>query len=616
MIRTIDEFRNAGVFNDIDIHLADFLTGKAVKSEPLLYLLILLLSNRLAQGDVCLDISEIEGKPLSDFTEAADSFNDVIIPDKKKILSILKKSGIAGGDGELLPLIIDEHDRLYFQKYHYFEKQLAESIKNMARPLFQLELTPGISHMFTKLFPGHEGGTDWQGVAALCALNSSFSVISGGPGTGKTSTVIRILALLAEFSGTGITIALAAPTGKAAARLRESVMASLENLPVSDEIKAAIPRETYTIHRLLGSVSGSTEFRHRRDNPLKYDVIIVDECSMADLALMYRFFDAVKPGARVMLLGDRDQLSSVEGGAVFGDICDRGRLHGYSSEFIRKGSGLLGDSFSRDAEVEPAATPLSGAMTILRKSYRFSGESGIGLLSEMIRNGDSGAAVKLFSMGVEKDVLLTGECSALSIEGAFRKAASGILKDKNSTRHETVYEFIKNFAILTATKKGPAGAAALNLMAERVLEEAGVITPNDEFYEGRPVMVTRNDYTLSLFNGDIGVVCSTDDGLRVMFEKPDGEKIYIHPSRMPEHETAFAMTIHKSQGSEFSEVLVVLPSVEKKLMTRELLYTAVTRGRKRVVIASDADTVVSMILNPMRRMTGLRERLWGFTSQV
>ncbi|HOP30963.1 MAG TPA: exodeoxyribonuclease V subunit alpha [Spirochaetota bacterium] len=609
---TSDGLKASGIFNDIDIHLADFLTGKAADNDPALYLLILLLSNRLAQGDVCLDISQIADRPLSDFTEAGE-LPEIKIPDKKKILSVLKKSGIAGNEGELFPLILDEHNRIYFQKYNFFEKELADSVKSMAKPVPPRKLTPGITEMFLKLFPCKEGETDWQGVAALCALNSSFSVISGGPGTGKTSTVIRILALLVEMMGRDISIALAAPTGKAAARLRESVTVSLETLPVSDDIKKAIPGETYTIHRLLGSVSGSPEFRHNRENPLRYDVIVVDECSMADLALMYRFFEAVKPEARVILLGDRDQLSSVEGGAVFGDICDRGRLHGYPAEFITRGSGILGESFSRDAGVENKDAPLSGAMTILRKSFRFSGDSGIGLLADMIRSGDSAGAVKLFNHGGKSDIVLAGECTALFIEETFRKAAADAFSSGGRPRHESIYEFIKGFAILTATRRGPGGAAALNLMAERVLEEEGVIIPAAEFYEGRPVMVTRNDYTLALFNGDIGVTCFKDGELRVMFEKPDGEKVYIHPSRMPEHETAFAMTIHKSQGSEFSEVIVVLPPVEKRLLTRELLYTAVTRGKKKVVIASDKETVAAMIENPLQRMTGLKERLWGIT---
>lgn len=613
MTWTIDDLKVSGIFSDIDIHLADFLTGKASESDPSLYLLILLLSSRLAQGDVCLDIAAIAGKPLSDFTEGADSSFAAIIPGKKKILSVLKKSGIAGGEGALLPIIVDEHDRIYFQKYYLFEKTLADSIENMAAPTVYQPVTPAAAEMFNSLFNVNKNETDWQGVAAWSALNRKFSVISGGPGTGKTSTVIRILALLIEAMGPGISIALAAPTGKAAARLRESVTVSIETLPVSDEIKSIIPRETHTIHRLLGSVSGSPEFRHNRGNPLRYDVIVVDECSMADLALMYRFFESVKPGARVILLGDRDQLSSVEGGAVFGDICDSGRVHGYTSEFISNGSGLLGGSFRSGISVESEPAPLADSMTILRKSYRFSENSGIGILSEMIKNCDTDGASGFFSGCMYDDIILTGNCDPSTIENAFRKASQAAFSRKDAPIHESVLEFIKGFAILTATRRGPAGAEALNSMAERVLEESGVINPSSEFYDGRPVMVTRNDYTLSLFNGDIGVTCGTDDGLRVMFEKPDGGKVFIPPSRMPEHETAFAMTIHKSQGSEFDEVLVVLPEVQRGLMTRELLYTAITRGKKRVVIASDIDRVTGMIGNPMKRMTGLRERLWRVT---
>ncbi len=611
MTCTIDELKNSGIFSDIDIHLADFLTGRAASVEPELYLIILLLSSRLAQGDVCLEINTIAGRDLSYFVEGGEITGTVIIPGVERIKSLLEQSGIAGGEDELLPLILDARDRVYFQKYHMFERTLALSIKGMASPGTALQFTADSEEMFSRLFPLNNKETDWQGVAALTALNSAFSVISGGPGTGKTTTVIRILALLITSMGGGVSIALAAPTGKAAARLRESVEDSISTLDVSDEIKKFIPREAFTIHRLLGSVGGSPEFRHNRDNPLKHDVIVVDECSMADLALMSRFFSAVKPGARVILLGDRDQLSSVEGGAVFGDICDRGKEHGYAREFIKQAGDIMGGRFISDAEVETSAAPLSGAMTILRKSHRFSGGSGIGLLSDLIRTGDADGAVRFLQGGAGGDIMLTGECSPESIEAAVRDGSAEFFGNSGLPPHESVLEFIRGFAILTATRRGSAGSAALNLLVERVLEEAGVIKPSAVFYEGRPVMVTRNDYSLSLFNGDIGVTCFTGEGLRVMFERPDGERIYIHPARMPEHETAFAMTIHKSQGSEFRDVLVVLPPVEKKLMTRELLYTAVTRARRRVVIASDGNTVSSMIGNPMVRMTGLRERLWG-----
>ncbi|HOP62851.1 MAG TPA: exodeoxyribonuclease V subunit alpha [Spirochaetota bacterium] len=609
---TTDDLIKGGIFSDIDVHLAGFLTGRGAESDPVLYLVVLLLSNRLAQGDVCLDIPVIAGRPLSDFTDSGESHVSVKVPSEKEIRASLKKSGIAGGRGELLPLIL-EGDRVYFHKYHFFEQKLADSVKNMASPAVKQGITPQLQKLFARLFPATADGTDWQGVAAWCSLNSCFSVISGGPGTGKTSTVIRILALLIEFLGRDISIALAAPTGKASARLRESITASIGSLPVSDDIKNIIPHEAHTIHRLLGSRSGSTEFIHNRENPLRYDVIAVDECSMADLALMYRFFEAVKPGARVILLGDRDQLSSVEGGAVFGDICDRGITHGYSADFIEKGAELMGEGFVTEAPSEAGPAALSDSMTILRKSYRFSGESGIGVLADFIRNGDTDGVRKLLAGGEYGDVLITGGWHRDSIENVFREEVDRHLTADGDPVHESILGFIKSFAILTATRRGPGGAEELNRIAEMILDERGIIVPSAGFYEGRPVMVTRNDYSLSLFNGDIGVTCLREGGLRVMFEKSDGEKVYIPVSRMPEHETAFAMTIHKSQGSEFDRVLVALPEVNERLMTRELLYTAVTRGREGVILASDIDTVADMIGNPMKRMTGLREKLWGIT---
>ena len=611
----IDELKVSGAFNEIDFHLADFICGKAGKKSGLLYMVILLLSNRLSQGDVCLVPGLMAGRPVSDFTQGAlpGEYDELLIPDEDEIISTVRESGIAGGEGDMLPVIIDEKNRIYFHKYFFYEKSLADSITGLAAGGGQQQVTPDVKDAFRRLFPRSGGETDWQAAAAWSSLNSRFTVISGGPGTGKTSTVIRILALLVEISSAGLSVALAAPTGKAAARLSESIALSIGDLPVSDDVKKVIPREASTIHRLLGAVSGSTEFRHGRENPLGYDVIVVDECSMADLALMYRFFDAVKSGARVILLGDRDQLSSVEGGAVFGDICDSGREHGCSAAFIKGGTELLGENFASDCASDEAPGPLNDSMTILRRSYRFSGTGGIGLFSEMARSGNSSGALELLKQGASGDLVITGRCEAGVIEAAFREAAGKAFGDGEAPLHEEVLNFIKGFAILTATRKGEYGAASLNGMAELVLAEMGVIYPRGVFYEGRPVMVTRNDYGLSLFNGDIGVACSTDEGLRVMFNRPDGSRVYVHPSRMPGHETAFAMTIHKSQGSEFDDVLVVLPPGGSSIMTRELLYTAVTRAKGRVALASDAVTVAAMIDNPMRRMTGLRERLWGAT---
>ncbi|PKL16469.1 MAG: exodeoxyribonuclease V subunit alpha [Spirochaetae bacterium HGW-Spirochaetae-5] len=611
---SIDELKKTGSFSDIDIHLAEFLSGEGGEHSPLFHLVIMMLSSRLSSGDVCLSLDDIEGKPLSYFFgDDEDGLNnEIIIPGKSEMIAVLEKSRAVGHDGDYLPLILDQYHKLYFHKYYTFENQLSSYVKDLAERKTLPERISDVKDTFSKLFPQSADETDWQGVAAYSALSGGITVISGGPGTGKTSTVVKILALIAESgikTGRDVLISLAAPTGKAAARLRESVNSAIENLPSGDDVKKLIPSETYTIHRLLGSIRNSHEFRHNRDNHLPHDVVVVDECSMGDMALMCRLVQAVKPGAQLILLGDKDQLSSVEGGAVFGDLCgsDEGV---YTENFAMKGRELFGITFPEPDIKNSHASKMNDSLIVLKKSYRFSGRSGIGILADLIKKGDASAALDILGDETYPDVKFADGSPSEKIEDIYRTSALSILDGLDCTTEKKIAELIGKYSILTAIRRGPLGAEGMNSMAENVLFKMGVISPGEKFYHGRPVMISRNDYSLSLFNGDIGITTNADS-VEVVFPGNDGEPRVVHPSRLPEHETAFAMTIHKSQGSEFDNVLVVMPDKWNMVMTRELLYTAVTRARNGVVIAAGADIIREMIVTPTRRMSGLKQKLWG-----
>ena len=612
---SIDQLKKARCFSDIDIHLADFLSTIGSEESPLFYLAVLMLSSRLSNGDVCLSLKDIAGKPLSYFygDDENGTYSKIIIPGKSELVVALNKSRSVGGEGSYLPLILDSDDKLYFKKYHYFENSLAESVKKFAENKKLPGEISGIKDTFSRLFASKTGETDWQGIAAYSALAGGITVISGGPGTGKTSTVVKILALIAEYgikSGRETLISLAAPTGKAAARLREAVNNALADLPVSDDVKNIIPSETFTVHRLLGSIRNSHEFRHNRENPLPHDVVVVDECSMGDMALMCRLVQSVKPGAQLILLGDRDQLSSVEGGAVFADLC------GYTDElyterFISGGSGIFGINFPGSVTRDDKAGVMNDTLVVLKKSYRFSGRSGIGILADLIKKGDAAGAIEILNDQSYPDVKFADGNSWKHIGNIYKEYASVVISGLVSSTEETILALINSLTILTATRNGRSGAEGMNSVAEGVLFNLGVIEPVERFYHGRPVMVSRNDYSLSLFNGDIGI--TSVKGAGVVFPSPDSVPHIVHPSRLPEHETAYAMTIHKSQGSEFDNVLVVMPDSWNMVMTRELLYTAVTRARKSVVIAAESDIVREMVLTPTRRMSGLKQKLWGAT---
>jgi exodeoxyribonuclease V alpha subunit len=445
-------------------------------------------------------------------------------------------------------------------------------------------------------------------VAAAVALTRRISVISGGPGTGKTTTVAKLLAALIQLSGEQkCRIRLAAPTGKAAARLTESLGGALQKLPLTGERLALFPNEASTLHRLLGAQPGSQRLRYHAGNPLHLDVLVVDEASMIDLTMMSRLIDALPPHARVIFLGDRDQLASVEAGAVLGDICTYASL-GYTAERAEELARLTGCSLA--AENHLLAGALRDSLCLLQKSYRFGSDSGIGQLAAAVNRGDRHATCAVFDgtfTDIEKKLLQTGEEYQAMLDDALLGYQHFLTGVQQQSTPEQVIAAFGEYQLLCALREGPFGVSGLNDRLEQLLAQKRKInrTPHSRWYEGRPVMISRNDSALGLFNGDIGIALDRGQGLRVWFQMPDGSVKSFQPSRLPEHETAWAMTVHKSQGSEFNHAALILPTQLSPVVTRELIYTAITRARQRLSLYTDERVLVQAIATRTERRSGL-----------
>ena len=524
-----------------------------------------LLSQAVGQGHVCLDLEAIAGAVV----RIPGREEPLLLPDAGRLIAALRSLPTLGRPGEHRPLILDAAGRLYLYRYFRYEAQLAGAILARAATETGDPAEAAPAETLDRYFVPVEAGEHRQRQAAQRALSRRLSVISGGPGTGKTTTVVRILALMAEQADSGrerLRVALAAPTGKAAARLAASIASLRGRLPCSEEVKRLVPEEVATIHRLLGVIHGSTGFRHNSRNPLPYDTVIVDEASMVDLPLMTALVTALLPKARLILIGDRDQLASVEAGAV------------------------------------------------LERNYRFGDGSGIAALSRAVNTGDDGEALSLLADQSNNGGTITLEATPMRETMKKRLAAPVLDGFRPCLEAETPSEALRlfdRFRILTALREGPWGASGMNHAAETLLHEAGLLRMDTPFYRGRPVLVTENDYSHKLFNGDTGIILPDPEtgNPRAWFAAPDGSVRAIPPEFLPAHETAFAMTVHKSQGSEFDRVLMVLPPEDTILLTRELIYTAITRARETVTLWSDEAVFSAAVKRRTERRSGLRERL-------
>jgi len=597
----------------LDIHFASFISRLAGKNVSGLFLAASLVSSYTRQGHVCLDLSSVEGKEL---LKGENGHDPVVCPELKNWCSQLRETAVVGNPGEYKPLILDDRSRLYLFRYWEYQEKLADSIR---RRIHDAGVDIGIGLLkeeLIRLFPFNEAEEiNWQRIAAFTALTKRFCVISGGPGTGKTSIVATILALLLkQAEPERLRIALTAPTGKAAAKLQEAIRSMKTKLACPNSIKEEIPEEASTIHRMLGSIPDSPYFRHNAKNTLPVDVVVVDEASMVDLALMSKLIQALPLQARIILLGDKDQLASVEAGAVLGDICDTGTEHSFSHSFCKDCKEVTGYTIHTQQNGTPESE-IRDCIIQLEKNYRFGSDSGIGALSYAVNTGNGDRAIKLMKSGVYGDItwknLPHPNDLPQVIKTTIIQGYGDYLRDRDPFE---VFQVFERFQILCALREGPFGVAALNIVAEQILREERLINPDRRWYPGRPVLITRNDYTLRLFNGDMGIVLSdpsVNDELRVFFPATDGTLKKFHPFRLPEHETVYAMTVHKSQGSEFDKVLLVLPDRESPVLTRELIYTSITRAKKSVEIWGNENVFRTAVSRYIERTSGLRDALWS-----
>ncbi len=595
-------------FRTIDRYFADFICRESGLLSDELWLLSALASYALNQGDVCLDLYEIAGQEYLSFGKT------VRLPDPVSLIKLLGKAGAVGVAEDFRPLILESSGRLYLHRYWKYEQDLARLLVARAASLDMPDRSQLISGL-NELFKDNPAGEiDWQAVAAIAAIVKRFCIISGGPGTGKTSTVVKILALLiGQNPGRQLKIGMAAPTGKAAARLKDSIMKMKETLSCSDEIKRQIPVNVTTIHRLLGVIPSSTRFRFSSENRLPFDLVIVDEASMIDLPLISRLVTALKDDSRLILLGDRDQLSSVEAGAVLGDICGRGNSGVFTPDFCNLVNDCL-NSGLESTESGEKNMPLADTLVILRKNYRFRPGSGIGELAAAVNSGDSAEALNLMLSRDYPDVVWQDTPDEYQLKALLEKHILQGYSDylDSKTPQEALARF-EQFRLLCAVREGPFGVAGINRFAEEILEEKGLIDIRNRWYRGRPVMITVNDYNIGLYNGDIGIFLHDSDAsntLRVCFSDNQGGIRFIAPARLPEHETVYAMTVHKSQGSEFDEVLLLLPGHQTAALCRELVYTGITRAKKVCSVWGDRDIFAAAVRKKNVRKSGLMDALW------
>ncbi|WP_105640122.1 exodeoxyribonuclease V subunit alpha [Cronobacter dublinensis] len=585
---------------------AQFAMMVASDDEPAVMLAAALVSRDAGEGHVCLPVSRLCAAHC--FAGRHDEMAQQLFaaagnPTSWRAL-LLASPAVSEGD-EPTPLkLIGE--RLYLNRMWRHEMAVAAFFRERNHSIAQDEAR--LSAVLEALFGASGDEVDWQKVAAAVALTRRISVISGGPGTGKTTTVAKLLAAMVQLSGDKLPrIRLAAPTGKAAARLTESLGAALRRLPLSDEQKSALPEEASTLHRLLGAQPGSQRLRYHEGNPLHLDVLVVDEASMIDLPMMARLIAALPEHARVIFLGDRDQLASVEAGAVLGDICHYVN-HGFTAERAAELGRLTGCDI-RGGEPHPAGA-LRDCLCLLQKSYRFGSDSGIGQLAFAVNRSDHRAARETFGRGFDDiacKTLAGNDDYAQMIDETLAGYARFLTLLREQAEPHAILAAFSEFQMLCALREGPFGVAGLNERIEHALAQRSIIrrTPLSRWYEGRPVMISRNDSALGLFNGDIGVALDRGEGLRVWFPMPGGKLKPVVPSRLPDNDTAWAMTVHKSQGSEFDHAALILPGQFAPVVTRELVYTAITRARRRLSLYADDRVLEMAIATRTERRSGL-----------
>ena len=632
MLALLDQWTTCGWLRPLDLALTRFLVAEVPETDPALMLAIVLVSHQLGRGHVCLDLEATLHDPYMALSlppeQAAFPGEEALLrPDELLAGWRYPEDWIARiespelvGSGEGKTPLVRVGTRLYLRRYWRYEREVESAILRRVNRRFP---TRHLKTTLDALFPPPPSGkTDWQKIACARAAESAFSIITGGPGTGKTTTVVRLLALLQHIAlagdaATPLQIRLCAPTGKAAARLRESIAGAIERLPAfvreNETLRQVIPDEVSTLHRLLGTLPDSRRFRYNARQPLPLDLLVVDEASMIDLEMMAAVLSALPEHARLILLGDKDQLASVEAGSVLGELCQRAGAGHFRPETVQRIESLTGERVDASL-VDAQGTALDQQIVMLRESHRFTATSGIGRLASAVNAGDvreigavwNGHHADIFRYDLDtlddarlETILLAPDSNGDAPQGYaayLKRVAERPALDASEADFaawaKRVLVAHGSFQLLCVLRNGPYGVEGMNQRIEAMLAKRRLIATENVWYEGRPVLVTRNDYRLGLMNGDIGITlaCPKRDpeggerqwGVRVAFPNPDsdGGIQWVLPSRLSAVETVFALTVHKSQGSEFAHCALLLPPHRNPVLTRELIYTGITRGRQ------------------------------------
>lgn len=591
-------------FNYLDYYFAKVLLEQENAPKYMALFFIMYLSMQTRKGNICIDLANDYG-----LIEYINSWN--LNPDDFK--SEITSLNAVGNGSSGSPIVIESNlgylNRFYNYELFFFNWLSKKSGITLVDESNLKKLKNDILPKYFSL-ETDENDIDWQKFAALSASLFNFCAVSGGPGTGKTTTIVKIIAILTELKFPEILdIKICAPTGKAASRLMEALNNVISQIKLDDSVINAIPKKAYTIHRLLGFNPVSSKFIHNKSNRLKADILIVDEASMIDMRLMALLSESLEDNCRLILLGDRFQLASVAPGAVFGDICKRGQQIHYSKSY----KNIL-DKFFNTNSISNYFTEtdfsFSDCITELKKSYRFSDDSGIKKISDSIKDQNYNLFNKILDFEKTEVQFLKitnfGEVKSV-LEEYAQKYYLNLLTCKDPLQN---FQEFSKFMILSPLREGRFGVKNINEIIEKKLFDIKKYRHNKEWYNGRPVMIQKNDYKNELFNGDTGICMEDDSSLKVFFPLSSKQYRKIHPVRLNDYETVFAMTVHKSQGSEFDNILLILPDDYSEILTKELLYTAVTRAKKKVIICGSKNILKFCINNSVSRSSGLFNKLW------
>lgn len=627
-------WRQAGWMRPLEERFVHFLAGLDHSSDPRVLLLAGLASHALHLGHVSLNGQQLRlspGELLALPPEQAGFDTEPTLDQRARecwqemladlaaadLDQILAHSSLVG-EGEGSTPLVWQSGRLYLRRNWQAVVDIRRILEVRSQPAGELPPPERLRGLIDALFPSgdEDQRPDWQKIACAVAARSGFAIITGGPGTGKTWTMVKLLGLLQSMQRESaanddrpLRILLAAPTGKAAARMTESVLDNWAQLPEEFQSEAYRPDAARTLHRLLGTRPGSRHFRHNARNPIHADVVIVDEASMIDLHMMHSLLVALAPHTRLVLLGDKDQLASVEPGSVFGDLCEGAETPAYDAELVAWLQAACGETLVAGAR----SGGLANQRVMLRQTRRF--DQDIAALARAVNAGQSATAASLLGQGqpalnwlkpasenapaVRELLVDQGYAAYLSVLDRPPESVDPGQANAAGALERWISEGLDaytGFQLLSATRSGPWGVDGLNRRIRQWLAEAGLVEATGQWFHGRPVMVTRNDYRSGLMNGDIGLCLKLPqaDGrssLRVVFRKAGGELHHYSPARLPDCQTAWAMTVHKSQGSEFTHTVLALPEHHNRALTRELVYTGLTRARERFTLLAPAVAV-------------------------